>query len=138
VLTEITGCSAEHQALGTYEAMTKTRRPSVRPTDSHDDVDPLMNRIDEAVRERYMRLEQQIRSATALFPICQVRVMQAGAKAQALAASLNISTANAGIGLGAILGGLGIGQFGLGALGGIATIIAAMPIVVALLMMPKR
>lgn len=75
---------------------------------------------------------------TALFPICQVRVMQAGAKAQALAASLNISAANAGIGLGAILGGLGIGQFGLGALGGIATIIAAMAIVVALLMMPKR
>jgi predicted MFS family arabinose efflux permease len=65
-------------------------------------------------------------------------MMQAGAKAQALAASLNISTANAGIGLGAILGGLGIGQFGLGALGGIATIIAAMAIVVALLMMPKR
>jgi predicted MFS family arabinose efflux permease len=75
---------------------------------------------------------------TALFPICQVRVMQAGAKAQALAASLNISAANAGIGLGAILGGLGIGQFGLGALGWIATTIAAMAIVVALLMMRKR
>ncbi|WP_285424694.1 MFS transporter [Pseudomonas sp. efr-133-TYG-103a] len=75
---------------------------------------------------------------TALFPICQVRVMQAGAKAQALAASLNISAANAGIGLGAILGGLGIGQFGLGALGWIATVIAAMAVVIALLMMRKR
>ena len=39
---------------------------------------------------------------TALFPVCQVRVMNAGAKAQALAATMNISAANAGIGLGAI------------------------------------
>lgn len=72
---------------------------------------------------------------TALFPICQVRVMQAGAKAQALAATLNISAANAGIGFGAIIGGFGISQFGLQSLGMIATIIAALGVVVALVMM---
>lgn len=75
---------------------------------------------------------------TALFPVCQVRVMNAGAKAQALAASMNISAANAGIGLGAIVGGLGIGQFGLGALGWLATAIAALAIVVAVLMMRSQ
>ncbi|MGY3171374.1 DHA1 family inner membrane transport protein [Pseudomonas sp. TE12234] len=75
---------------------------------------------------------------TALFPVCQVRVMNAGVKAQALAATMNISAANAGIGLGAIFGGLGIGEFGLGALGWIATAIAALAIIVAVLMMRKR
>ncbi|WP_416423899.1 MFS transporter [Pseudomonas sp. App30] len=75
---------------------------------------------------------------TALFPVCQVRVMQAGARAQALAASLNISAANAGIGLGAILGGLGIRHLGLEALGLIATAIAAVALLVALLMMGQR
>ncbi|MFJ5299372.1 MFS transporter [Pseudomonas sp. NPDC088368] len=72
---------------------------------------------------------------TALFPICQVRVMTAGAKAQALAASMNISAANAGIGLGAIFGGLGIHHYGLGSLGIIATTLAALGVIVALLMM---
>jgi predicted MFS family arabinose efflux permease len=72
---------------------------------------------------------------TALFPVCQVRVMQAGAKAQALAATMNISAANAGIGLGAIFGGLGIRHFGLQSLGVIATLIAALAVIVALLMM---
>jgi predicted MFS family arabinose efflux permease len=75
---------------------------------------------------------------TALFPICQVRVMQAGAKAQALAATMNISAANAGIGLGAILGGMGIGHFGLQSLGVIATAIAAVAVVLALLMMCRK
>lgn len=71
---------------------------------------------------------------TALFPVCQVRVMQAGADAQALAATLNISAANAGIGLGAIVGGLGIEQFGLDSLGIIATLIAGLAVAVAGLM----
>ncbi|NWB45189.1 MFS transporter [Pseudomonas gingeri] len=75
---------------------------------------------------------------TALFPICQVRVMQAGAKAQALAASMNISAANAGIGLGAIFGGLGIRHYGLDSLGLIATSIAALAVIVALLMMRSQ
>lgn len=74
---------------------------------------------------------------TALFVVCQVRVMQAGAQAQALAATMNISAANAGIGLGAILGGIGIGHYGLGSIGIIATLIAAMAVMVALLMMRR-
>lgn len=75
---------------------------------------------------------------TALFPVCQVRVMNAGAKAQALAATMNISAANAGIGLGAIFGGLGIEQFGLGALSWIATAVAALALIVAVFMMRNR
>ncbi|MGC1333310.1 MFS transporter, partial [Pseudomonas sp.] len=75
---------------------------------------------------------------TALFPVCQVRVMQAGAKAQALAASMNISAANAGIGLGAIVGGLGIRHGGLETLGPIATLIAAVALGLALLMISRR
>ena len=74
---------------------------------------------------------------TALFPICQVRVMRAGAKAQALAASLNISAANAGIGLGAIVGGLGIQHYGLQSLGMISAGIAATAIGLALLLMRR-
>ncbi|SFT78275.1 MFS transporter [Pseudomonas marincola] len=75
---------------------------------------------------------------TAMFPVCQVRVMQAGAKAQALAATMNISAANAGIGLGAIIGGLGIRHFGLASLGIIATGIAALGVVIALLMLRRQ
>jgi len=68
---------------------------------------------------------------TALFPICQVRVMKAGSKAQALAASMNISAANAGTGLGAIFGGLGIEHVGLASLGYLAAGIAVLGIVLA-------
>ena len=75
---------------------------------------------------------------TALFVVCQVRVMQAGEQSQALAATLNISAANAGIGLGAILGGVGIGHYGLGSIGIIATLIAALAVIVALLMMRRQ
>lgn len=75
---------------------------------------------------------------TALFPVCQVRVMQAGANAQALAATMNISAANAGIGLGAIFGGLGIKHFGLDSIGFIATAIAALAVIFALLMLASR
>ena len=63
-------------------------------------------------------------SYTALFPICQVRVMQAGAKAKALAGTMNVSAANAGTGLGAIFGGLGIQHYGLESLGVMAAGIA--------------
>lgn len=69
---------------------------------------------------------------TALFPICQVRAMKAGAQAQALAGTLNVSAANAGIGLGAIIGGLTITHAGLGNLEWVATAVAA----VALCMVP--
>ncbi|AMB86314.1 MFS transporter [Pseudomonas agarici] len=75
---------------------------------------------------------------TALFVVCQVRVMQAGAQAQALAATMNVSAANAGIGLGATLGGIGISHYGLGSIGVIATLIAALAVAVALMMMRRR
>ncbi|TBV75082.1 MFS transporter [Pseudoxanthomonas winnipegensis] len=67
---------------------------------------------------------------TALFPICQVRVMQSASHAQALAGTLNVSAANAGTGLGALIGGLVIPQWGLASIGYVATGIA----VVAILM----
>lgn len=65
---------------------------------------------------------------TALFPICQVRVMQSASHAQALAGTLNVSAANAGTGLGAVIGGLVIPQWGLGSIGYVATGIAVVAI----------
>ncbi|MFV8870615.1 MFS transporter [Serratia fonticola] len=61
---------------------------------------------------------------TALFPICQVRVMKSASHAQALAGTLNVSAANAGTGLGAIIGGLVIPLWGLENIGYVATGIA--------------
>ncbi|ONG49500.1 MFS transporter [Pseudoroseomonas deserti] len=69
---------------------------------------------------------------TALYPICQVRVMRSASHAQALAGTLNVSMANAGIGLGAIIGGGAINHMGVGSIGYIAAAIA----VVAVLMVP--
>jgi len=69
---------------------------------------------------------------TALYPICQVRVMQAATHAQALAGTLNVSMANAGIGLGAIIGGVVIQHWGLTAAGLVAAAIALL----AALMIP--
>jgi predicted MFS family arabinose efflux permease len=63
---------------------------------------------------------------TALFPICQVRVMRVASHSQALAGTLNVSAANAGIGLGAIIGGLVIPHRGLGAVGYLATAMAGL------------
>lgn len=71
---------------------------------------------------------------TALFPVCQVRVMQAGAKAQALAGTLNVSAANGGIAAGAALGGVAIQTLGLGALGYVACVFALLAIIAALLL----
>ncbi|UOD29899.1 MFS transporter [Massilia violaceinigra] len=75
---------------------------------------------------------------TALFPICQVRVMKAGSSAQALAASMNISAANAGTGLGAIAGGAAIHQIGLPSLSYLAAGIAVLAIMLALAMARAR
>jgi predicted MFS family arabinose efflux permease len=75
---------------------------------------------------------------TALFPICQVRVMHAGKAAQAFAGTMNVSAANAGTGLGAVFGGLGIRHLGLESLGVIATAIAAAAILAALMMMRRK
>jgi len=74
---------------------------------------------------------------TALFPVCQVRVMIAGSKAQALAGTLNVSAANGGIGLGAMIGGVTIQQLGLAALGWVGALIAALAVGLALLLMAR-
>jgi MFS transporter, DHA1 family, inner membrane transport protein len=70
---------------------------------------------------------------TALYPISQVRVMQAASHAQALAGTLNVSAANAGIALGAIFGGLAIHHWGVTSLGGVATALAACAVLMAAL-----
>ena len=75
---------------------------------------------------------------TALFPVCQVRVMQAGAAAQALAGTMNVSAANAGIGIGAMIGGAAIGAWGVSSLMGISSVIAVLAIVGALWVMAVR
>lgn len=66
---------------------------------------------------------------TALYPICQVRVMRAGPDAQALAGTVNVSAANAGIGLGAVIGGVTISQMGPGSLGYVGAVIALIAVV---------
>ncbi len=66
---------------------------------------------------------------TALFPICQVRVMKSASHAQALAGTLNVSMANAGIGLGAIIGGVAIHHVGLWSVGYIAAAVAVFALV---------
>lgn len=71
---------------------------------------------------------------TALFPLCQVRVMRAAPQAQALAGTLNVSAANAGIGLGALLGGGAIERFGLASLGVVAAAVALLAIAAGLLL----
>ncbi|MGH8383458.1 MFS transporter [Pseudomonas sp.] len=71
---------------------------------------------------------------TALYPVCQVRVMKAATHAQALAGTLNVSAANAGIGLGAIIGGYSIELGGLASIGYVAAGIALLALLMALAM----
>lgn len=71
---------------------------------------------------------------TAVFVLCQVRVVLAGGEAAAFASALNISAANLGIALGAVFGGgiaavLGLARIGLG-----AAILALLTVVLAALM----
>ena len=54
---------------------------------------------------------------TALYPVCQIRVMKSAPKAQALAGTINVSAANGGIALGASLGGASIPLWGVGSVG---------------------
>jgi MFS transporter, DHA1 family, inner membrane transport protein len=63
---------------------------------------------------------------TALYPVSQVRVMQAASHSQALAGTLNVSAANAGIAFGAILGGLTIKHWGIASVGNSAAAFAAL------------
>lgn len=71
----------------------------------------------------------------ALFIVCHVRLMKAAPQAPAFAASLNISGANAGIGLGAVVGGYVIDHHGLPALGGAAAGVLAVGMVLAVVLM---
>ncbi len=66
---------------------------------------------------------------TALFPISQVRVMNSVTHSQALAGTTNVSAANAGIGIGAIIGGLVIPAWGLGSIGYVAAAVALLGVV---------
>ena len=50
--------------------------------------------------------------------------MRVAPQAQAMAGTLNVSAANAGIGAGALLGGLAISQWGLGSVGYAAAAVA--------------
>lgn len=66
---------------------------------------------------------------TALYPVCQIRVMQSAPGAQALAGTINVSAANGGIALGALLGG---GSLSLWGVGSVAVVGAAVAVVAAL------
>lgn len=63
---------------------------------------------------------------TALYPICQIRVMKAASGSQALAGTINVSAANGGIALGALIGGVSITAWGVGNVGYVSAAIAAL------------
>lgn len=70
---------------------------------------------------------------TALYPICQIRVMKAATGAQALAGTINVSAANGGIALGALIGGVGISSWGAGNIGYLSAAIALLAVLAAAL-----
>ena len=77
---------------------------------------------------------------TALYPICQIRVMKSAPHAQALAGTINVSAANGGIALGAVIGGASIAWWGVASIAVVgafaATIAAAAAIVIGYV--PRR
>jgi predicted MFS family arabinose efflux permease len=68
---------------------------------------------------------------TALYPVCQIRVMKAASQAQALAGTINVSAANGGIALGAVLGGVSISAWGPGNIGYVSAAIALLAVLAA-------
>lgn len=64
-------------------------------------------------------------ATTELHPIGPIRVMQAASHAKALAGTLHDTGANAGIGFGAIVGGLAIPVWGPSSVSYVAALIAA-------------
>ncbi|RDZ27225.1 MFS transporter [Lysobacter silvisoli] len=74
----------------------------------------------------------------ALFPVSHVRVMKAAPGASAFAASLNVSGANLGIGVGALIGGRVIDAVGVGGLGYAAAAIVAVAIALSLWLMAAQ
>ncbi|RYD22322.1 MAG: MFS transporter [Verrucomicrobiaceae bacterium] len=73
-------------------------------------------------------------SQAALFTVSHVRVMKAASETPALGASLNISGANAGIGIGAIIGGRVIDANGLDNIGGAAAGVMLLAIALAFIL----
>ncbi|MGO1071822.1 MFS transporter [Lysobacter sp. CA199] len=71
----------------------------------------------------------------ALFPVSHVRVMKSAPQAPAFAASLNISGANLGIGVGAIVGGRVIDAVGVSGLGYAAAGIVAVSVLLGFVLM---
>ena len=69
---------------------------------------------------------------TALYPICQIRVMKAAPQAQALAGTINVSAANGGIALGAVLGGASIPLWGVASVGLVGAAVAVLAAVATL------
>ena len=65
---------------------------------------------------------------TALYPICQIRVMKAASGAQALAGTINVSAANGGIALGALIGGVSISTWGPANIGYVSAAIALLAV----------
>ncbi|RYF07613.1 MAG: MFS transporter [Comamonadaceae bacterium] len=65
---------------------------------------------------------------TALYPVCQIRVMQSAPDAQALAGTVNVSAANGGIALGAMLGGASISGWGVGSVGWAGAAVAVLAV----------
>lgn len=68
---------------------------------------------------------------TALYPVCQIRVMKAATGAQALAGTINVSAANGGIALGALIGGLSIAAWGPAHIGYVSAAIALLAVLAA-------
>jgi len=61
---------------------------------------------------------------TALYPICQIRVMKSAPHAQALAGTINVSAANGGVAMGAALGGASIPWWGIESVGLVGAAVA--------------
>jgi predicted MFS family arabinose efflux permease len=74
----------------------------------------------------------------AMFLVSHVRLMKAAPHAPAFAASLNIAGANLGIGLGAMVGGRVIDNYGLGSLGYAAAGFILISILLAMLLMTAK
>mgnify|MGYP002148494890 FL=1 len=74
----------------------------------------------------------------AMFLVSHVRLMKVAPHAPAFAASLNIAGANLGIGLGAMIGGRVIDNYGLGSLGFAAAGFILVSILLALLLMTAK
>ncbi|GKS87619.1 MFS transporter [Acidovorax sp. SUPP1855] len=66
---------------------------------------------------------------TALYPICQLRVMKSAPDAQALAGTVNVSAANGGIALGAMLGGASISLWDVGSVALAGAVVALVAVV---------